>query len=90
MCKTERTDSCSSSKLKIDGVDAAPDVIGADQIRSGFAAPPKRGSELLPLDAVEVITCGLEWDRLPSVDVVGQDLLGRVLDLVELLQIFDT
>ena len=89
MCKRKATDAGASLQLKIDGVDAATLVIRLNQIGSGFGAPAKNGPELLPLETVEVITCGSKWDRLASVDVVGQDLLGHLLDLVELGQVLD-
>jgi hypothetical protein len=89
MCKWKAAYSRTAFELKVDGVDAAPDVIRTDQIGSGFTAPTKNGPELFPLDAIEVITCGGKRDRLASVDVVGQDLLGHLLDLVELLEVLD-
>lgn len=89
MCKRKTADARTSLQLKIDGVDAAPLVIRLNQIGGGFGAPAKDGSELLPLDAVEVITCRGKWDGLASVDVVGQDLLAHLLDLVELGQVLD-
>jgi hypothetical protein len=85
MCKRKRTDSCSTLQLEIDGVDATTRVISTNQIGSGFAAPSKSSSELLPLETGEVITCRLKRDCLRGLDVVRYDLLGRLFDLVERL-----
>jgi hypothetical protein len=76
--------------LKVDGVYATTGVIGTDQISSCFAAPSKSCPELLPLETGEVITRRLKRDGLRSLDVVRYDLLGRLFDLVELLEILDS
>ena len=89
MCKRKATDAGASLELKIDGVDAATLVIRLNQIGSGFGAPAKNGSELLPLETGEVITSRLKRDGLRRLDVVGDDLLSHLLDLVERLEIWD-